>query len=391
VLKGTLDDFSLPDIFRLTSHAKKTGRLDVERRNGSGRVYFREGEVYYAESTKSREPLGQKLIRSGWITEEQLRHAVETSVKTTQRVGEVLVEQGSAEEAQVEWAVRSQIEDGVFDLLRWDLGAFAWEPDVAIEVEVPLTVTVENLIIEASRRLDEIAEIRKIIPSAEVVLAMAPKPPAGSHQVNITSEEWQVLVLVDGFRSVADIATHTGADAYQTMRLLFGLMNAGLIINTEPDARGSEGEQTRRKRESIRLTEDAVGSEQDGSGANVVALQTDDGVTAQEPPAPPPVDRPRSEDLDDEPGASEASEAEEASSPPAPPPAPSGEPAPRVDRATVVRELAGLFSDEDKPRPRAVPTEGRPPPSGGNKRRVEDDDQIDGKTIDRMIDGVKGL
>jgi hypothetical protein len=103
------------------------------------------------------------------------------------------------------------------------------------------------------------------------------------------------------------------------------------------------------------------------------------------------VDRPRSEDLDDEPGVSEASEAEEASSPPAPPPAPSGEPAPRVDRATVVRELAGLFSDEDKPRPRAVPTEGRPPPSGGKKRRVEDDDQIDGKTIDRMIDGVKGL
>jgi len=29
MLKGTLDDFTLPDMFRLMSFSKKTGRLDV--------------------------------------------------------------------------------------------------------------------------------------------------------------------------------------------------------------------------------------------------------------------------------------------------------------------------------------------------------------------------
>ena len=33
------------------------------------------------------------------------------------------------------------VEDGVFDLLRWDLGAFVWEPDVETEVEVDGIVT----------------------------------------------------------------------------------------------------------------------------------------------------------------------------------------------------------------------------------------------------------
>ena len=98
MLKGTLDDFTLSDIFRLTALAKKTGRLEVERRNGSGRVYFREGEVYHAESTKSKELLGSKLTRSGRVTEKQLRRAVIDQEQTGRRLGELLIEQGAVEE-----------------------------------------------------------------------------------------------------------------------------------------------------------------------------------------------------------------------------------------------------------------------------------------------------
>jgi hypothetical protein len=70
--------------------------------------------------------------------------------------------------------------------------------------------------------------------------------------------------------------------------------------------------------------------------------------------------------------------------------APSGD-APAVDRAAVVRELAGLFSDEE--RPRARPSAPRPAGSGeeDDRKRVEDDDQVTKGIISRLIDGVKGL
>ena len=405
MLKGTLDDFTLSDIFRLTALAKKTGRLDVERRTGSGRVYFREGEVYHAESTKSKELLGSKLTRSGRVTDKQLRRAVIDQEQTGRRLGELLIEQGAVEEEEIEWAVRSQIEDGVFDLLRWDLGAFVWEPDVEIDAEVPLTVSVENLIIEASRRLDEISQIRKKIPSADVVLAMAPRTPDGAHQINITSEEWQVLVLVDGRRSVEDIATSTGAEAYQTTRLLFGLMNAGLIEHKQVPV----GDTDESEEESSR-----------SSRGNVVELQPDvddyvadaEGDESQQaaatPPAPPPVpthdsrtDPPTEEDRRaGEKGArylrrrEDREEAEPSEREPKP--SPRRFKGPRVDRAVVVRELAGLFSEGNKPRPRAVPSGDKgmdkdKAPAPTQKRRVEDDDQVDGKLIGRMIDGVKEL
>jgi hypothetical protein len=69
------------------------------------------------------------------------------------------------------------------------------------------------------------------------------------------------------------------------------------------------------------------------------------------------------------------------------------EDSPTVDRAAVVRELAGLF-DED--RPKARPSGPSAPPAPGapaedQRKRVEDDEQINKGVISRLIKGVKGL
>ena len=167
MLSGTLDDFTLADIFRLLSWSKRTGSLQVERRAGTGRVLFRSGEIYYAESSLSREPLGQKLIRAGALTEGQLRRALDEHAANGKRVGQILVEKGDVTQSQLEAAVRSQIEDAVFDLLSWETGEFTWEPDYEIDVEMPIFVSVENLIMEASRRLDELEVIRRAVYIAD--------------------------------------------------------------------------------------------------------------------------------------------------------------------------------------------------------------------------------
>ena len=238
MLKGTLDDFTLPDMFRLMSFAKKTGRLDVERRAGHGSVFFREGEVYYAESSLTKIPLGQKLLRAGVITESQLNKALDANAESGERVGEILLQTGVVDGEQLEAALRAQIEDAVFDLLRWDLGEFSWEPDAAVDPEVGIMVSVENLIMEASRRLDELEVITRKIPSGRTVLRMADKPPEGAVEINITPEEWRILVLVDGTRTVAQIGDLVGLDEFDAMRTLYGLVSAGLIevdMTAEPD------------------------------------------------------------------------------------------------------------------------------------------------------------
>ncbi|MEA2453591.1 MAG: hypothetical protein QOG04_2301 [Actinomycetota bacterium] len=495
MLKGTLDDFTLPDVFRLMSFAKKTGRVDIVRSAGQGKVYFREGEVYFAESSLSKEPLGQKLVRSRALTEGQLMKALDEQAASKERLGTVLLSSGLVSEEQLEGAVRQQIEDAIFDLLRWELGEFAWEPDGAIETEVQIGVSVENLIMEASRRLDEYEVIKRKIPSGLSVLGMAAAPPEGAVEINITPQEWRILVLVDGSRTVQDIAAMVGLDEFGAMRVLYGLVSAGLIelisegayvpepiaeviteepspepivepvvepepvpepvavvepepvpepvavVEPEPVTQEPTADPVRSQPISDELAADviaALGSYQEpvapepetvsassdnGFSMDVAELEsfgisplggidsttsTDDAVWAEASPIEA-FDAPKDDELvtsTPEPDTfvedlfAETPAPAAIEEPPAPPEvpaqpeipvssAPSGD-EPSVDRAAVVRELAGLFSDEE--RPRARPS--APPPStepDDERKRVEDDDQVTKGIISRLIDGVKGL
>ncbi|HET7481468.1 MAG TPA: DUF4388 domain-containing protein [Actinomycetota bacterium] len=229
MLKGTLDEFALPDIFRLLSRSRKTGRLDVLRSAGQGSVFFRDGDVYFAESSVSRELLGQKLVKARALTQGELMRALDEQAESGGRLGDLLRARDSVTAEQLEAALREQVEDAAFDLLRWEMGEFDWTLDATVDAEVELRVSVENLIMEASRRLDEWEIIKRKIPSEDCVVAMAPTPPDGAAQINITPGEWRVLVLVNGSRTVMEIAEGVGGDVFDTMRTLYGLMAAGLI------------------------------------------------------------------------------------------------------------------------------------------------------------------
>jgi hypothetical protein len=454
MLKGTLDDFTLPDIFRLMSLAKKTGALEVQRSAGNGKVYFRDGEVYFAESSITRTPLGQKLVRSGVITETQLMKALDIHKEKGQRLGDVLVAENLVDQEHLLEAVRSQIEDAAFDLLRWDLGEFAWESGHGIEPEVPIMVSVENLIMEASRRLDELEVILRKIPSEDAILGMAAAPPVGAVEINITPEEWRILVQVNGERSVAEIGESLGIDTLDAMKSLYGMVSTGLIevVGGVPEGwqPSPEGESTPAAEPQLEDASSALepgtvssegapagvapqaapeytpSSDQYGAGAasdqaprDEVAVDAYDSPEADELTTAGPADEEdlEGEILSDEPverptpaAAAEVdmeAEAEliregavpepqkEGSDRPAPAQGHEEE-SPGVDRIAAVRELAGLFheeGDENDARP-AFRRDGEGEASTNEpdeRRRVEDDEQVTKALISKLISGVKDL
>src|SRR5918995_2567501 len=109
MIRGTLDEFSLFEITRLISQARKTGVLEVKGSNGSGQVLFRDGSISGAESSLSREPLGRKLVRSGVLSEGQLWNALSRQDKTNLKLGETLVVVGIAGQPEIDSALREQV------------------------------------------------------------------------------------------------------------------------------------------------------------------------------------------------------------------------------------------------------------------------------------------
>ncbi len=150
MLKGSLEEFAPQHIFKLIAGVRKTGRLELIRQAGRGSVYFREGEIYFAESSLTREPLGQKLIRAGVISESELMKALDEHAATGTRVGEVLVRNNAIDKDQLGIAIRAQVKDAAFDLLKWDIGEFEFEPSEEVVAEIPIRLSVMELLSDAA-------------------------------------------------------------------------------------------------------------------------------------------------------------------------------------------------------------------------------------------------
>ena len=430
MLTGNLEEFSLADVFRLLSLAKKTGQLEVVRQAGRGRVLFRRGDVIYAESSLVREPVGQKLVRAGAATEGQLRRALDQQAATGQRIGRILVESGAVAREALEAAIRSQTEEAIFDLLRWERGEFNWAPSHDVGAEVPLAVSVENLIMEASRRLDELEVIERKVPSLECVPAVAHQAPEGAVEINIAPEEWRLLVLVDGRRSLGEIARLAGYDDFGALKALYGLVSAGLvrILGGEEPPPVEQSEETsapqlepfsiephdlppaalherrpvseepaaERKPEE---TPEPIRADRVPSPASAAPPPREPEPVASAPtqpeasPTTPPEESPTTQQ---ETGVGNGSNSRLRTGRPERPSSRDPAEAPRLDRSAAVRELAGLFSDPEPGAPSnresQSPTK-NPEQSDGidRRKRVEDDDQVTRGLISKFIDGVKGL
>ena len=97
-LEGSLDAFSLPDIFQLLSFTKKTGGLHLAHDGSDGVVFFAGGQVTGASADSSRQPLARRLVGSGTLTDEALAGAVEAA-PSGEGVGVVraLLDQGAVD------------------------------------------------------------------------------------------------------------------------------------------------------------------------------------------------------------------------------------------------------------------------------------------------------
>jgi len=231
-LSGNLRDFSLPDVFQLISFSHKTGTLAIDRGDAKGYVYFREGDVFFAISNWNREPMGRRLVRAGKITERQLQRALEVqaSDEDPKRLGEILVKEGFLNQKVLETFVQEQIQDTIFDLFRWEEGDFDFKAGVIPgEEDIGLSVSVENIIMEGSRRLEEWDRIRKKIPTEECIFRMAVAPGEGTFEVSLKPSEWKLLCLLDGRRTVAELSHLLDLSDFQVSRVLYGMFSGGLL------------------------------------------------------------------------------------------------------------------------------------------------------------------
>jgi hypothetical protein len=167
-LQGSIQRFNLACILQFLAQADCVGVLEVRDFEEYGFIYLVNGRVQAISLPVTDEKLGSRLIKAGLLTEEQLAQALIEDTQMTKEqkkakpLGQRLIERGFTNEAQIREIMAKQTMDQVFELAHWQNGVFIYdEPERMPQFQVAIQGNVEQLLLEAYRRIDEGEESKK--------------------------------------------------------------------------------------------------------------------------------------------------------------------------------------------------------------------------------------
>jgi hypothetical protein len=191
MLQGTLETLALPELLGLLAQSSKTGALWLDAANSSAVIYIVDGRCCAAESSEAGEPL------------------VDAS------------------------ALLARVIDVCFAVERAGDGTFRFgpeEPPWSCEEHVDLDVAIDEL----ARLVEEWRDIQAVIPSLDCRIRLADE--LGVDELTVDHDRWQLIVSIDGRRSVRDLVRKTNRPVLEVCHAILSLVDAGAVNVGPPPA-----------------------------------------------------------------------------------------------------------------------------------------------------------
>jgi hypothetical protein len=158
ILWGNIREFPLFSVLQFLAAQRRSGILEIQDFEEYGAIYLSRGRIEAISMPLSDEALGAKLVVAGALTESQVK---ECWMKYSQADAEQPVLAGLLELARGDREflvdiVNRHAADQVMQLMYWSTGTFRLVvPSPMVHFAVTPSVDVENLLLEAYRRVDE--------------------------------------------------------------------------------------------------------------------------------------------------------------------------------------------------------------------------------------------
>jgi hypothetical protein len=238
MLTGNLRTMGLPEILQWISIGRKTGTLVLQHGSIEKKITFEDGGVHSSWSNDPRESLGQYLVRSRRVSEEQLFKALLRQEELKRPLGTILVSEGVLEETALREALRAKAEESIYDLFLWREGQFEFKDGgVPGDVPVYLDLQVQSVVLEGIRRLDEWERIRTVFPSRHTSFRADTISDPGPD-----ANEGRALELAAAGKTLAEIALEMRTSEFETASRLYDLYQRGLLTVERADEEPEPGE-----------------------------------------------------------------------------------------------------------------------------------------------------
>lgn len=174
-ITGNLTEISLPDLLQMLEGCRKTGVLVLKNGSDFGSIYFSDGR------------------------------AIDARYK------------------------RWDGEGAFYRLLKWVEGNFRFSPQLEIDRPENIRDTVQGMLMEAMKRMDEQEKLMPSLPPGDLVLHLRP---FNSKTINLNPAYPRLMALFDGQRTVASCVEELEMDT-EALELIVSLYGRGLLCTAE--------------------------------------------------------------------------------------------------------------------------------------------------------------
>lgn len=256
-LKGNLADFSATQLLHLIHLAKKTGTLYLYEpvvtremiTDGAGNkrpkivpgkeratIYFQNGQLILATLEQDDGYLANVLHKAGRLTAEQARVIRERGSKYSDKaLALMLINANYVTKADIVRCVRQHTLDIVYDVITWKSEPFVFEDNVLPPPgRVTVPIDLKNVIIEGTRRAQEIEPLVDELPNLDLALKFPDSPGDRFRGVHLSVQEWRVVGFVNPKNTIRQIAKACNMTDTEIRRIVYGLLQAGLVELVRP-------------------------------------------------------------------------------------------------------------------------------------------------------------
>lgn len=229
---GELSDISVADLLYLLALRRQSGKLSISSSGDEVNLFLERGQLILVNSSNMSLRLGRLLVRLGYLDADGLRDALQIQEHSGggRSLGRVLLDRGFVSDDQLRRCVEEQCVEILARIISADHGVFVYNRGASVPSNTEIVpVNADRIMLEATRRTDEMATLRNLLPNADAPLMLGPDLDAMADTLS-DAEVFVAATLQGGAASMTEIASRLSMDEIVLWRTLISPRERGMIV-----------------------------------------------------------------------------------------------------------------------------------------------------------------